>query len=163
MIHHELNFIASSLNEHIKRSLSVTEDVVILSNLVNNDGTAISGTENKLVITVFNLLPETSSKHIGINKTTDVKSNGNLNTYFVISSNFKDYRETLKLISIASDFFHDNNIFSKSDSPDLPGNLNELKVEDVKLDFTDLCSIWGYLGTNYRPSLNYKITVSVME
>ncbi|NQZ12439.1 MAG: DUF4255 domain-containing protein, partial [Algicola sp.] len=54
-----VNHIASKLNQFLKATFELSEDIVIVSNLVENDGSTVAQTNNKVVVFVANLEKDT--------------------------------------------------------------------------------------------------------
>ena len=50
MIHLALKHLANQLNQFLKRTLTITEDVVVVSNLIDQDGGAAPNLSNKVVM-----------------------------------------------------------------------------------------------------------------
>jgi len=51
--------IASELNQHIRRTYSLSEDMVVVSNLLEQDGSVSVHVNNKLVIFLVNIEKDT--------------------------------------------------------------------------------------------------------
>lgn len=62
MIYKSLTCIAEELNDFFKLKLSIAEKKIVLSGLLNADGSIAISEENKIVITIVNLEKETLQK-----------------------------------------------------------------------------------------------------
>jgi len=155
MINESLNIIAAQLNEHLKNTFKTSEDKVIVSNLVNSDGTIPSTNENKIVVTLVNIKQEALFTNIGINKNSSGSSSLNTNLYIMFAANFLSYSESLKFIYATSVFLQENNSFPVTEI-----KAKKIQLEVVQIDYNGLNNLWSYLGTKYLPSLNYKLSLA---
>src|SRR3954469_9470663 len=68
LIHAEINHLATQLNSYLKRTNNLAEDIVVVSNLVEADGSSASHTNNKLVVFLTNIekdtMPQRSSSGV---------------------------------------------------------------------------------------------------
>ena len=65
MIYAAVSHIASQLNQFLRRSFDLTEDMVVLSNILEQDGTVAPDVNNKLVVFVVNgVRPDISVRDI---------------------------------------------------------------------------------------------------
>jgi hypothetical protein len=58
MIHEALTFIQSQLNEYFRNRFGLSEDVVIISNIVNQDGSNAIKDENKVILSLVGMEEE---------------------------------------------------------------------------------------------------------
>jgi Pvc16 N-terminal domain len=162
MIDKSLTFICSELNAYFKASFQLTEDKVIVSNLINPDGSVPIAISDKLVISLVNIEQENSIASLGFTgekgkSYTARNSLLNINLYVLFAAYFQNYNEGLKFISATIEFFQSNYLFLKADYPNMDGNTDKLVFELLKTDYQSINYIWGSIGASYMPSMVYKI------
>ena len=68
-----------------------------------------------------------------------------------------------RYISLVIEFFQSNNTFSSSDTPLLSNSIDKLFVEFSNVGIEDISKLWSNIGTNYVPSVSYKIKHIVFD
>jgi hypothetical protein len=164
MIEKALSYITKRLNEHLNLQLKLNEDIVVLSNLLNENGKVSSSNENKVFMTLVNIEQDISLKNIQPpprNPSGVLKSNPPLDTncYILVAANFyeSNYRTGLKFISSIIQFFQANPSLSKQGSPSLPHDIEKLTVELSNQSVEQVNHLWSALGCKYMPSILYKV------
>ena len=156
--------IANQLNQYLKRRFSINEDVVIASNLVEQDGSLSPDITNKLVIFLVNIEKENIQKSPHINKI--VTETGlitaapiHLNIYLMFAAHFpgKNYLEALKFISCTIEFFQKNPLFNHNNTPGLDSRIDKLSLDIENISIQDLSHMWGIFSGKYLPSVFYKM------
>ncbi|HEY9082786.1 MAG: DUF4255 domain-containing protein [Flavobacteriales bacterium] len=172
MISKALTFVSDFLNHEIKMSYGIDEDRVVISSLINPDGTITENIENKIVISVINLEHETT-----VNSQGNYVNGGNnnfgkvsppvyLNIYLLISANYDsgNYIEALKMLSTVIGVFQANTYFTQQKNPTMPSPLEKLTFEIFNLPINELSHIWSGIGAKYVPSIVYKVRmISIRE
>lgn len=172
MISKALTFVSDFLNHEIKMSYGIDEDRVVISSLINPDGTITENIENKIVISVINLEHETT-----VNSQGNYVNGGNnnfgkvsppvyLNIYLLISANYDsgNYIEALKMLSTVIGVFQANTYFTQQKNPTMPFPLEKLTFEIFNLPINELSHIWSGIGAKYVPSIVYKVRmISIRE
>lgn len=165
MIERAISIIADKLNQHLKGTFSINENMVEISNVINQDGSVPPNIENKIVAFVVNIERDTIA-HLRAPARNSFQSRipvttkpAYLNIYLCFAGNFsgKNYRESLKLLSNAIGFFQNHSVFDHSNTPDLDSAIEKLLLEYVNLDIKDLSNLWGVLSGKYIPSVIYKM------
>lgn len=163
MIHESLAVVINEINEHLGARVGLFEDRVILSNLVNPDGSIPISNENKVVATLVNVAREgiinASGGGGGLGGGFSYgKVPIKLNLYVMFTSCFDDnnYEESLKFLSHILSFFQYKNVFTPQNS-ELDHRVRQLHFEIAKLSFHELSNIWAYLGAKYAPSVVYLV------
>lgn len=165
MIDHAVKHIAGQLNQFLKNAFDLHEDIVVISNLLEQDGSVASHVNNKLVLFLMNIEKDTTPyrQPNGNRSTPDRAVVSNvplyLNLYLMFAGHFtgKNYPEALKFISSTIDFFQRNPVFSHENSPNLHARIEKLILDIENLDLRDLHSLWGILSSRYLPSILYKV------
>lgn len=166
MIHEILPVIADELNEFFKFKFDINEDKVILSSIVNQDGSMAITEENKVIATLVNIEKDparsggTPSSVIAVNRPV------NINLYILFSAYFntKNYNEALKFISGVIGFFQGKMTFDHRNTPLLPRHADKVIVELISMNLEELGRVWMAIGAKYLPSVLYRVrTLSMQE
>lgn len=169
MIYAAVFHIANQLNQFLKRSFDLSEDVVVVSNLLEQDGTLASNISNKLVVSLVNVEKDSTSPRQG-NSTGVTSSIASyppvfLNLYVMVAGNFNcsNYPEALKFLSNAVSFFQRQPLFDHQSTPDLDKRISKLTLDIENLNIQDLSSLWGILSGKYLPSVMYKVRMVAFD
>lgn len=162
MIYESLTCLASEMNDYLKLKLSATEDKIVLSGLVNPDGTMAVQGENKVLLTLVNLEKESVTRKPTLpNKAVDV----NINLYVLFSAYFgsTNYAEALRFLSFVVGYLQQKNVFTRTNTPRLDKGIHKLIVEMETLTSERLNNLWGTLGAKYIPSVLYKVRMLTFD
>lgn len=164
MIDEALQYLVAEINQNFRSRFGLNENVVVLSGLVNIDGTPALQQDNKVVLTLLNVEQEkvigTQGNYLGAgDKTSKTSPSVYVNLYLLFSGYFPggNYAEALKFISGVIAFFQSRNAFSRADSSGMPDGIEKLILELQKFSYQDLSHIWGMLGSKHMPSVGYKL------
>ncbi len=160
MIKNALNIIAFNLNQYLKNKFKLTEDHVIVSNLVTLDGSIPKNIQNKIIISLVNIEQESIISNVGFTQYNNTLENNlplHINLNVLISSNFENYEEGLHFISNTIIFFNNNPVYTKQNQPDYFESFEKLSIELFKTTIQETSQIWSSIGAKYSPSVFYKI------
>jgi len=165
MIDAAINHIATELNQQLKRVFGLNEDVVVVSNILEQDGTVATHVNNKIVVSLVNIekdsVPFRQQNVASIGATRNVVTSPPIyfNIYLMFASYFSgnNYQEGLKFISSTISYFQAQDVFDQQNSPGLNRNINKLILDVENLNMTDLSNLWGILSGKYLPSVLYKV------
>lgn len=159
MIHNVITAIAARLDEHIKNRLSLNEDTVIVSSLVDLKGNLNQDIENKITVFLLNIEEDKVSKNANTIKKTGVPPAVKVNIHLMFSAHFPNfnYVEALKYISLVIEFFQANISFNSGDTPGFPTSISKVNAELLNISIDEIGKLWGNIGTNYIPSIAYKL------
>lgn len=159
MIHNVITSIAARLNNFIKNKLSISDDTVIVSSLVDIRGNINQDIENKVSIFLIHIEEEKISKNAGIKFSSGVNPPIKINLHVMFSAYFPNfnYIEALRYISLVIEFFQNNNIFDTSNTEGLPENGSKIYSELYNISIDEISKLWGNIGANYIPSVSYKL------
>jgi hypothetical protein len=171
MISAALSQMAAQLNQQFRSNFHLAEDVAVVSNLVELDGTMAPNANNKLVLTLLNIEKDTVPyRPSGGGRSLDdrlLQSNAPLylNLYVMLSANFGagNYVEALKYISQAISFFQIKPILDQRNSPGMDRRIDRLVLDIENLPVPDLNNLWSLLGGRYLPSLYYKVRMITVD
>lgn len=160
MIKNALNIIAFNLNQYLKNKFKLTEDHVIVSNLVTLDGSIPKNIQNKIIISLVNIEQESIISNVGFTQYNNTLENNlplHINLNVLISSNFENYEEGLHFISNTIIFFNNNPVYTKQNQPDYFESFEKLSIELFKTTIQETSQIWSSIGVKHSPSVLYKI------
>ncbi|NCT94940.1 MAG: DUF4255 domain-containing protein [Chitinophagaceae bacterium] len=169
MIYESLNCIADELNEYFRSKLRITEDKVVLSGIINQDGTVAIQGENKVLLTLINLEKEPSVKSNasagGARTFANTSSAMSINLYVLFSAYFTgaNYGEALRFLSFVIAFLQEKNAFTQGNTPRLDTGIEKLTFEMESLGSEKLNNVWSTLGAKYMPSVVYKIRMLTFD
>lgn len=168
MIYESLTCLAEEMNIFFRSKLKITEDKVIVSAIVNQDGSVAIQGENKVVITLVNM-----TKEIGVKRdhSTSAAVVGNsarpicLQLSILVSCYFtaNNYAEALRFLSFVISFLQTKNVFDHSNTPQLDDAIDKLAFELESSEPDRLSNIWATLGAKYMPSVLYKARMIVLD
>jgi len=166
MIHDVIAAIAGELNRFLQSKHNITEEKVVMSSIVNLDGSVAVQEPDKIVMTLANLEMDKSQSNVGgYTKTSRggfQKYNPaiNINVTVLFSAYFtsENYLEGLKFITSVIAFFQSRaGIFNAQNTPAINGLVEKLQAELITMETRDLGNFWGIMGSKYLPSVVYKI------
>ena len=172
MIDLTVKHIAFELNLHLKRKFDIDEDIVVISSVVEQDGSAGSHVNNKVVASLVHIQKDSvphraqhSSGLTGTSRSVVHAPPAYFNVYVMFSANFSgsNYEEGLKFISSSISYFQSMPIFDRSNSPDIPDGIDKLILDIENLSVNDLSSLWGVMGGRYLPSIVYRVRMVTFE
>jgi hypothetical protein len=170
MIDQVLQYIVVELNRYFKVRFGLNENIVVLSGLVNMDGTPALQQDNKIAVTMLNIEQEkviaTNGNYVSLgDKTSKVNPPVYINLSLLFSGYFpgSNYAEALKFISGVINFFQANMSFAREDAAGLPGGVDKLVFDLQKFTYQDLSHIWGMLGSKHMPSVGYRLRMLMIN
>ena len=171
MIAKALTFVRDMLNQELKISFGMHDDKVVVSSLINPDGSIAPHAENRIVLSVINLEHETTVKSM---QTFTVKAGNDyvkkappvyLNMYLLIAANYdsSNYLEANKMLSRVISVFQAHTHFNRDSNPTMQSPLQRLTFEIYNLPIDELSHIWSGIGAKYVPSIIYKVRMLTLQ
>jgi len=165
MIDAAINHIASSTNQHLMRAFGLHEDVVVVSNILEQDGTIATHVDNKIVVSLVNIekdslpLAQQNTGSSSASRVVDTNLPIHFNLYLMFASYFSgnNYQEGLKFLSNTISYFQGQSVFNHQNSPGLDRKIDKLVLDIQNLSMDDLGNLWGILSGKYLPSVLYKV------
>ncbi|RDE24675.1 DUF4255 domain-containing protein [Motiliproteus coralliicola] len=163
-----LKFVVDELNAYLKARTGVTDDVVTLGQVIDDNGKYAFAKES-LVLTLVNLEQETASRQqLPDSQYRDGKSiklppQLHLNLYLMFVARFSVYDQALKYLSHTLNFFQANAAFSADRHPALDPAVERLSLDLQSPSYDQLNQIWAYLGGKHLPSVLYKMRVISLQ
>ena len=150
--------ICGELNSFLIRRQGLQQELVVLSELVNLDGSVAPQEDNKVLCTLINI--EQERVNLGAPQRDRVKQNPpiNLNLYVLFSAYYqpKNYREAIQVLGHIIGFFQGKQVFTPQNTPGLHASCEKLTVEMANLDIKEHSHFWTALGARHLPSVLYK-------
>ena len=170
MINLAIQLLAGQLNQHLRRTYALNQDMVVVSNLLDMDGSVVPNTHNKLVIFLTNIekdsVPGPSAGAQGFGERILQRNSAlHFNLYVMMTANFtgNNYAEALKVLSSTISFFQRNPLFSHHTSPEMDKRIEKLALDIENLSVQDLSNLWGALGGKYMPSILYRVRMVTFD
>lgn len=164
MINNALNFLCFELNAHFRTAMDTIEEKVIESNLCNTDGSQPMQIQDKVVMTLVNIAPNSTYRDVPSFKRTPVDTTTvqtviplNIDLNVLFSASFSNYTESLTFITSTISFFHSKAVFTRQNSPSLAPNIEKLTVEMEPANLEQNHFLWSMLGCRYIPSVLYRV------
>lgn len=160
MIHNILQVISKDLNTFLKMRFQSSEDIVLLSELVNNaDGSFAVAGENKMVCTLMNVEQERLHANSPMGAKAMLNPPFNLNLYVLFSAfyNPANYFEALKALSYTIGFFQSKPLFTPANTPNLDPGVDKITIELANTNVEDQSSMWTAIGAKHLPCALFKI------
>jgi hypothetical protein len=172
MIDIALTYIRDILNEHFKNEFSISENKVVLSNILKSDGSSAQKVDGKIVLFLISLEEESSLK----NNVSRYSNQGdglfghksptlhlNMNLFFCVNFDSSVYPEGLSYLSSLVRFFQINRKITIDQLGGSNPNTKSLSFELCKLDYAQLSNLWSAIGSKLMPSILYKVGILVFD
>ena len=167
MLYQVIQAVSEEINDYLRYNFDQTEDVLILSNLVDLSGAKALQTENQIHLQLVRIEEDKTINRSGGYRGLAVESAPRLfHTYLLFSANFsgKQYQTGLKYISKLLEFIVANPTFNSSNISNLPDFIDSIAVEIQNLEERDLSNLWGAVGSKLLPHLYCKMSfISIVK
>ncbi|WP_448874602.1 DUF4255 domain-containing protein [Desulfobulbus propionicus] len=170
MIEQAINQLSFLLNQYLKHTFDINEDIVVVSNIVDQDGSLVPNINNRILLFLVNIEKDTEvfQTNVGfVNQGQTVTSHPPvfINLYMMVAANFpgNNYQESLKFLSHSIGFFQRNPVLDHHNTPDLNRGIEKLILDLQNLSFNDLSNLWSIISGKYLPSVLYKIRMLTID
>ncbi len=170
MINLAIQLLAEQLDQHLRRIYDLTEDTVVVSNLLEVDGSVVPDINNKLVMFLANIEKDSVSvRPAGAQewgeRITQHNAALNFNLYVMMTANFagNNYPEALKFLSSTISFFQRYPVFNHQTTPEMDKRIEKLVLDVENLSIQDLSNLWSSLGGKYMPSILYRVRMVTFD
>ncbi|HEX5685279.1 MAG TPA: DUF4255 domain-containing protein [Ideonella sp.] len=165
MIDAALGLMAGQLNEHLRRRFQLSEDLAVLSNLLEQNGALVPLVANKLVLFLAGVERDTIAHRaqgapLGLHAQQLVTNAPvYLNLLVMCAANFSggNYPEALKFLSSAIAFFQSHQVLDQHTAPGPDSALGRLVLSIENLSSSEMHSLWGIHSGRYLPSVLYRV------
>lgn len=169
MLDQALKCLCDRLEAVLQAGRSRPDPWVVLSNLIDPDGSPPAGLDDRMVVSLVSLQASPG----GPSPFTARQSDGPwqalapplyLDAYVVVVANFSkaDYLSGLATMSRAISFFQESPVFTHLDTPQLPDDVEKLAVEFVSLDFSAAAALLP-AGLRAMPFALYRLRQLAFE
>lgn len=155
--------VAGQLNQALQRQFRVGEDLVVVCNLHEQDGTVAPQVVNKLAVFLVNVeresVPGAGPSGPGLQRSQVTAPPVHLNLMLMFAANYSgsNYPEALKFLASTVAFFQSRPLFTHQNTPGLDPRIDKLTLEIENLPISDLSNLWGMLSGRYLPSVLYRM------
>lgn len=166
MIDAALGLMAGQLNEHLRRRFQLSEDLAVLSNLLEQNGALVPLVSNKLVLFLAGVERDalahraSGAQSLGLQtQQLTTSAPAYLNLLVMCAANFSgsNYPEALKFLSSAIAFFQAHQVLDERSAPGLDAGLERLVLSIENLSSSEMHSLWGIHSGHYLPSVLYRV------
>jgi hypothetical protein len=166
MLDTALVFFQETLNTYIKvKTNGQRENVVQFAEIQLPKDLAMQS--NAITMLLVNLEEERlfRSGSVQMNQNHGLSGAGNLclNFHLLFIANFKDYVDSLKVLSLVLKFFRSYRTFTQQQMPALAPDIQQLSTEMVNLTFMEQGELWRSLEMPCSPSVLYKVKLLVFQ
>lgn len=159
-----MEIICRLANEYLQNLNDRPDDWVVLTSIVDHDGSLNESARDKVVCNVYNITRENvistySPTMRGQDSFAVIQPPIYIDLHLMFMANFTNqrYPDGLEAISRIISFFQQNPWFNHSNAPDLDPEIEKITLELESLSPVDVNYIMGMLGTKYFPSAFYKL------
>jgi hypothetical protein len=171
MIDAALGLMAGQLNEHLRRRFQLSEDLAVLSNLLEQNGALVPLVANKLVLFLAGVERDTIAHRaqgvpLGLHaQQLATSAPVYLNLLVMCAANFSggNYPEALKFLSSAIAFFQSHQVLDQHNAPGLDARLERLVLSIENLSSSEMHSLWGIHSGRYLPSVLYRVRMISLD
>ena len=165
-----LEVICDSVNVYLNNIDQRSDSWVVLTSIVDHDGSINQLTRGKIVMGVYNITREAfASSYTPVapgSAGRDVARGMSvvapplyLDVHVIFMANFteRSYPDGLAALSRLIGFFQQNRVFTPQNSPDLAPELANLSLDIENLAPVEVNYVMSMLGTRYLPSVFYNL------
>lgn len=155
-----LEAICRAANRHIAAVTGELEDKVVLTSLVDQDGTANAMARDRIVMSLCHLAPDTSLADGRPSlpfATTAPTLQLTLDIMFIANFSGQTYAAGLAMLSHLLGYFQQTPVLSRSILPDLDPSIEQLHIELMAISSTELSAILALHGGRYLPTACYRL------
>ena len=171
MIDAAMSLLAGQLNQHLRRVFRASEDVVVLSNLLEPDGSVVPLVTNKVALFLVGVERDTTAQRSpepgGLGGLSRLQGYApiHLNLLVMCAANFSgsSYKEALKFLSGAITFMQGRPVMDHHNTPDMDPRLERLVLAIENLSTNELHGLWGIHGGRYLPSVLYRVRMVSLD
>lgn len=171
MIDRALSFLATRLNENLRTTFGVAEDLAVAQSPVGPDGGVPADARNRLILFLVCLAQDNMAR--GMKPRSPVTEGRfavkqapvHLSADFIMAACFEaaNYLEALKILSSGIRFFQANPTFNPVNSPDLDPGIDHLSLEIGNMGSDEASQTWGMFGGRYLPSIRYRMRTITID
>lgn len=170
MIDLALAAIAAQLNQALRRGFALREDLVVLSNLHEQDGSVAIATDNRIVVSLVNIERDTMPQRDAPGARPGLRGVLSpapvyLNLHVLFAAHFAagNYTEALKMIAATIGHFQARPLLDHHNTPELDPRIDRLALDIANLGIAELSQLWSILSGKYLPSVLYRVRLVAVD
>ena len=131
-----LSFTCQKMNDYLHANMSLDEDMVLLSPVIDAEGRKVPEVKNRAALFVANMVEDTTNRSFA-HRSPGAKAPvpQYFDIHFVIATIFDPalYHDGLSVLGLIATFFQSNPIFLADKEPSLPAPLKQLSYDVIHL------------------------------
>lgn len=167
MLDNALGLIATQLNQHLRHRFQLSEDIAVLTNLLQQDGSAVTQSYNKVVLFLAGIKPSTTTHRVLGEEAKDLTQHSSLglakwDLVVMCAVNFSagNYPEGLKFLSSTMQFFQDHPVLNRENTPSLDPQLYKLLLSIEDMPTSEINNLWNlHNNGHYLPSVICRVQI----
>jgi hypothetical protein len=163
-----LDFIAAELSRYFSanRKWKGIVSQVRVGQLVEQDGSPVSASDNSLLLSPVEVLTDPMAKNPAGFSRLGMPAQSlplNMRVFIMASANLPANQtvEALDAVTEVIRFFNDNPVFTRQTHPTLPSNTEKVAVQSEYQEMAVSALIWNRLKIPYRPSALFSLRFSL--
>lgn len=170
LLKNTLSTICDICNTYLNNLEPRQDSWVLLTSIVDHDGTTNKMTRSKIVMVVYNITREVFASSYAPSQMAGpgAKSSSGipvvapplyLDVHVMFMANFIEhsYPDGLAALSRLISFFQQTPVLNAQNTPGLSPEIDQLTLDLENLSAVDVNYVMGMLGTRYLPSVFYKL------
>lgn len=162
LLRNALETVCGRLDAHLQHIDRRADDWVVLTSLVDHDGSRSEAARDKIVMSVYGLSQETYlSQQAPVTPGADRMSGAPLylDVHLMLLANFSStaYADGLTALSHVIAFFHQTPVFTPQNAPGLAAQIDRITLDFETLSPADVSGVMSMMGAPYLPSAFYKL------
>jgi hypothetical protein len=160
-----LQAIVAQLNQALRTGFAIRDDVAVLGNVLEQDGSVGAQLDNRIVVSLVNIERETLAQRaprhgahpLARSVLTEEPVHLVLSVMFAANFSGSNYGEGLKMISAVVGFFQSRPVLDPHNTPGLDRRIDRLALDIANLSVAELSNLWSILSGKYLPSVLYRV------
>lgn len=163
-----VGFLTDEVNAYLRKRTGDTGDVVDAGTIVDDTG-KWTVPDGQMRLSLINIEEERVTRsQVPERRYVDghhvvLQPDLKLNLLVMVAARLKDYRDSLRYLSLVMTFFQSHPTFNASDDPALDPRIARLNVELLSYGPEQLNQLWAYVGGKYLPSVLYRIRLITLQ
>lgn len=165
MIDLALQAIVAQLNQALRSGFAIRDDIAVLGNVLEQDGSVGAQLDNRIVVSLVNIerdtlaqrAPRAAAHPLARSVVTEEPVHLVLSVMFAAHFSGSNYAEGLKMISAVVGFFQSRPVLDPHNTPGLDRRIDRLALDIANLSVAELSNLWSILSGKYLPSVLYRV------
>lgn len=159
LLRNALEAVRERLNAHLQHIDPRPDDWVVLTSLLDHEGSRNDAARDKIVMSVHGFSPETFLSQQPVATDRGRGAALHLDVHLMFLANFADrnYPGGLGALSRVIAFFHQTPVFTPQNAPGLAAEIDRITLDFETLSPADVSGVMSMMGATYLPSAFYKL------